>query len=128
MNGKRFRRMQSCVLGVIVLCCLLLLVAACKVGPAIVGKWEGEDGSTMEFYKEGTVTMAGGLVPVTGGYTIVNNKTLRLDLGGLWGLVGPQMFEYRVSGKRLTGFGRTISRVRRSPGSPSRRRRTASYR
>ena len=114
MNGEH-RRVQNSVLWVITICSLLLLCVACKPGAAILGKWQAEDGSILEFFKEGTVTMAGGLIPVTGRYTIVNNKTLRLDLGGLWGLAGPQMFEYRVSGKYLTlvdSFGNTSELTR----------------
>ena len=102
MNGEHRRRVQSCVLGIIVLCCLLLLVAACKAGPAIVGKWEDEDGSTVQFYEEGTVTISEGAEIIAGEYTILNNNTLRIDFGGLYSLAGPLVLEYHVSGKHMS--------------------------
>ncbi|MBC8262559.1 MAG: hypothetical protein H8E47_00345 [Anaerolineales bacterium] len=83
---------------------VVLTVSACG-GPqrAIVGKWQqAGGGETIEFYKDGTVTATSIGITVTGSYKFIDDSQIRLDLSGLWGLAGPQIFEVRISGNRLT--------------------------
>lgn len=102
MRNPRSARTMTLVMGALALCVVLLACAACSGKAALTGKWQASDGSTIEFFSDGTVSMGGGLLPITGDYTVLNRETLRMDLGGLWGLAGPQTYQYRISGRELT--------------------------
>ncbi|MDI6891238.1 MAG: hypothetical protein QMC83_09950 [Thermodesulfovibrionales bacterium] len=73
---------------------------------AIIGKWEQYDpkgNETLEFFKDGTVSTfheSFGF-SVAGDYRFIDNKHVRINLGGLWALVGPIVCKVSVSGNNL---------------------------
>lgn len=93
---------MSLLIWGLALALVLLVCAACSGKAALIGKWQASDGETIEFFADGTVTMSGGLLAITGDYTVLDRETLRMDLGGIWGLAGPQTYRYRISGRELT--------------------------
>lgn len=107
---RKTSRLQI-VLLVSVILAILFGVSGCKKQNAIIGKWKAEDGSFLEFFKDGTVEIQGGLIRAVGKYSFPDKGTLRLDLEGLWGIVGPTLYDYKISGKTLTlidQFGSTV--------------------
>lgn len=85
---------------------VLAMSAACggsRPQSAIVGKWQQVGGGeTIEFYKDGTVTATSMGLPVTGNYKFVDGSHIRIELGGIWAIGGPQIFEVSIVGNRLT--------------------------
>ena len=77
------------------------LLAACAPGGGIVGKWRALDGSELEFFRDGTVSMGALGVSITGDYQIVDGSHVRIGLSGLLGLGGSQVLEYRIRGNQL---------------------------
>lgn len=102
MFRQRSKDLVWIAVSIIALVSLVFLGTACKSAPKIVGTWEGENGSSLEFFKDGTFVAKGGLLPISGDYSVLDNQQLRMDMGGLWGIAGPQVLGYRVSGKTLT--------------------------
>lgn len=101
--GERTRS-RACVvvaIAVILAAVVLPLTSGCigKADP-LLGKWHFADGSTMEFLKDGTA-MAGGLIPMTGNYSYPAQGRVRINWGGLGALVGPQVYDYDISGDTL---------------------------
>lgn len=76
----------------------LAFLVACGGDPAdeIIGEWSGVDESagTIEFFEDGTVVIEGSL---SGDYTLLDDSRIRLD-----GNMGSLVFEYEISGDRLT--------------------------
>jgi|SRR2546422_1525652 len=71
-------------------------------GAGIVGKWIVVDTTqTLEFFKDGTVNVVGGGASAAGNYKFVDEKRLRLDLGGV-GLAKSQLYGIAVSTNELT--------------------------
>lgn len=70
---------------------------------AIVGRWQVVNSAEVwEFHQDGTLVVRGGVVGSSGSYRFIDATHLRVDFGGLLGLAGPQVFEVRISGNRLT--------------------------
>ena len=84
--------------------CAVLLSSCCSgTKSAVVGKWEEIGGTeTIEFFKEGTITVVQGKLVVSGNYEFVDDKKIRIEFGGLYGLDGPQVCEISVSKDKLT--------------------------
>ena len=61
------------------------LISGC-IGPdksenAIIGQWKEIDGAeTIEFYKDGTISIVGD-ISVSGDYKFIDDNTIRVDLG-----------------------------------------------
>jgi hypothetical protein len=67
-----------------------------NIKKAIIGKWEQYDEElggieSIEFFEDGTVFSyhAGWKLSAGGDYRFVDRNRIRINLGGLWGLVGP---------------------------------------
>lgn len=92
---------NSAILILILL--FLLLSIGCLRQKSIVGKWQPTSGTeTMEFFKDGTVATEGGPMALTGKYTILDEKRLKIEFGGMGALAGPMMATYEISGDELT--------------------------
>lgn len=76
-------------------------VVSCNPRSALLGKWQAEDGSSMEFLRDGTV-MVKALVTVAGTYTFIDNTRIKIEYQGLLGLAGPQVYEFKVQDGKLT--------------------------
>ena len=79
-------------------------LAACEKSPEdkIVGTWYESDGSeTMEFFKDGTIRIVDDGDTMSGSYSVLNESTLKLELGGLGALVGPMLVDYAFDGDDL---------------------------
>ena len=88
--------------------CLLLLtlfLVSCSSKPenAILGKWKEIDKTeTIEFFKDGTVSVVDKGMSMGGNYKFIDDDHLRLELGGLGALAGPMVFTVSVSKNELT--------------------------
>jgi|GEM_PF-814407 len=72
--------------------CIMASLASCSSKPedAIVGKWSEIDGTeTLEFFKDGTVSVVDKGTTRTGDYRFIEKDRMRLQLGGLGILAGP---------------------------------------
>jgi len=98
-NSIMRSRYQSWLLVVMVV--LVASAVSCSPRSALIGKWQAEDGSTMEFLRDGTV-MTKAMITITGKYSILDNMRIKVEYQGLLGLVGPQIFEIKVRGGQLT--------------------------
>ena len=101
-------RIRACAF---LLLCVLIMCTACKLGFTLVGKWEAEDGSSVTFSRDGTVIFEGGFLTIVGNYRVLDGHRLRVDLQGIWGLGGPAVYEYQISGDTLTLIGGPLSTV-----------------
>ena len=89
------------VLSILVIC--LLLISACSPNQKLIGKWQSvQSGETLEFFKDGTISITSFGIPMTGSYTILDSSSLRIDISGLFGIGGGQIVEFSVSGDTLT--------------------------
>lgn len=80
---------------------LVISAVSCSPRSALLGKWQTEDGSSMEFLRDGTV-MVKALVTVAGTYTFIDNTRIKIEYQGLLGLAGPQVYEFKVQDGKLT--------------------------
>ncbi|MFH2012737.1 MAG: hypothetical protein ABIJ37_08580 [Pseudomonadota bacterium] len=86
--------------------CIFVLFASCTTKPedAIIGKWR-EKGHTeiIEFLKDGTVNVDyKGTTMYGGSYKFVEKDQIKLELGGLYALVGPIVAKVSISEEELT--------------------------
>ncbi len=101
----------------IVILVVLLAASACG-GPrrSIIGKWDQVGGGeTLEFYTDGTVVATGVGMTISGTYTFIDDEHIRIDLSGLWGIAGPQVFRVSISGNRMVledSYGSTFEYTR----------------
>jgi type IV pilus assembly protein PilA len=83
---------------------LLLVVSACKGSPEseLVGNWYEIGGEEhIQFFQDGTIVISGE-GNYSGDYSILDEKTMRIDLGGLGALTGPLIAEYEIAGEILS--------------------------
>ncbi len=71
---------------------------------SIVGKWkEVGDTQTIEFFKDGTVTIIDeGEPPITGDYKFIDKNHVRMDFKGLGELLGAVVIEFSDSGEEFS--------------------------
>jgi hypothetical protein len=98
------RDMRRLVIWLIVAFILTLLVScAPKPEKAIIGKWSEIDGTEIiEFFKDGTLTVADEGMDMGGSYKFVEKNRVRVELGGLGALAGPFVATVSISGNELT--------------------------
>lgn len=96
---KRSRYSSWLLLAMVLI--LSASLVACTPGSALLGKWQAEDGSTMEFLRDGTV-MVKALVTIAGKYTLPDKTRIKIEFQGLLGLGGPQIYEFKVQDGQLT--------------------------
>jgi len=88
---------------IFIIAIFLLLISACSPKQNLVGKWQDQQsGETLEFFKDGTVSMTTLGMSLTGSYTVLDAKNLKINISGLFGIGGAQIYEYSVSGNTLT--------------------------
>lgn len=85
---------------------LTFLVGCAPSSPeeAIVGKWQHiADQSITEFFQNGTISASGPKGDVhNGSYLWLDDNTIRVDLGGLMALAGPQIWDVSIARDELT--------------------------
>lgn len=62
----------------------------------ILGDWTGAQGDKMTFYKDGTMTVQEKDFNGAGNYKFLDNSTVRLDLGGIGSIIGPQIAKFVI--------------------------------
>jgi hypothetical protein len=96
-NSKRLLNWLAVVLT-------LSILVSCSSKPenAIVGKWSEIGGTeTMEFFKDGTVSVVDKGMTMEGSYKFVEKDSIKLELGGLGALVGPIVAKVSIKGDEL---------------------------
>lgn len=94
---NRLTKKNVILLGLIV--CLLL--AGCSPSGKIVGKWQAEDGSTYEFFKDGAVTITTYGLSFSGDYEFLDKDRVMITMDGLLGFAGGQVYTVDYSGGQL---------------------------
>ncbi|MDI6632362.1 MAG: hypothetical protein AB1507_05000 [Bacillota bacterium] len=92
-------------LGWFVITFILALLVSCSsnLEKAIIGKWSEIDGTEkIEFFDDGTLTVADEEMNMGGSYKFVEKDRIRVELGGLGALAGPFVAKVSVSGNELT--------------------------
>ena len=95
MQNKR--GISAILVGFIV---LSIMICGCVDSKAsLIGKWERVDAdTTMQFFKDGTLTLVGEDIAVAGDYTFVDDDHIRMDFGGVLGEIeGPLVYTVAVS-------------------------------
>jgi hypothetical protein len=93
------------LLSFFAIACMLSFLVSCSSKPenAIIGKWSVIDGTEkMEFFKDGTITVADKGMNMGGKYTFVEKDRIKVELGGLGALAGPFVATVSISGDELT--------------------------
>jgi len=106
------------VLGVLI---LVGLTGCGKKGEkSIIGKWQevGNEKSTMEFFKDGTIIVNDGIMTLTGNYNFIDESRVRIELGGIGELFGAIVAEISSSKDEivLTTPDEKVERYRRWQG------------
>ncbi len=97
---------------------VLLSLSGCGGGDNIVGKWQSDtsENETLEFFRDGTMTLTSYGVAVTRNYSFPDNDHVKVEMNGLLGVLGSSVYEYLVKGNTLTlsggGLEMTYSKVR----------------
>ncbi|MBP7274822.1 MAG: hypothetical protein KBA51_01305 [Kiritimatiellae bacterium] len=74
-----------------------------KQEDAIAGKWSKiGDTEKMEFFKDGTITIATKSENLVGKYSFIDKDRIRVELGGVRALGGPFVASVSFSGDELT--------------------------
>jgi hypothetical protein len=84
---------------------LSLGLVSCQQDPkaAIAGKWKELNGDeTIEFLRDGTVTIKGKDGNLSGSYSFPDKNHLKLELGGIGALAGPMVATYSIASNQLT--------------------------
>ncbi len=89
------------IIFILVLIVLLLFIVGCADNNDLVGTWNSDSGEIIEFLSDGTIIISDQFFSASGNYSIVENNRVRLELDGLWGMAGAQVFNYSVSGNQL---------------------------
>lgn len=78
------------------------LLAGCSPENRLLGQWASADGSLIEFYEDGTVTLTNLGIPITGAYSLPDDGVMKLEFDGLFGIAGPIVVDYTIDGDSLT--------------------------
>lgn len=91
------------LLNWIVVVLTLSLLVSCSSESAIVGKWSEIGGTeTIEFFKDGTVSVVDNGITMGGSYKFVEKDRIKLELSGLGALAGPIVAKVSIKGDELT--------------------------
>lgn len=102
LNRKKSVVLIGVLAVVVVIVALLVSGVFAGAKTAIVGKWESEDGTAMQFFKDGTLTSSSGLLPVSGHYSFLDNSHLRIEYDGLFGIGGPKIVGVQIHRRKMT--------------------------
>lgn len=91
MSGiMKKKEINPFLIGLIVLSVIFLSGCIQKPEDAVIGKWKEVSGTeTIEFFKDGTITIVDKGMSMSGNYKFIDNEHIRMDLGGLGALMGP---------------------------------------
>jgi hypothetical protein len=87
--------------AIFILIGLLSLISCSNTEKAILGKWES-GAESMEFFKDGTVSVVSGGMSLGGTYKFVDDERVKIDLSGFGALAGPLVLKVKVSRNNLT--------------------------
>lgn len=92
---------------IVILFGIILCIFSCTSNPedAIVGKWQQIDGTeTVEFFKEGTITIDPDDMPsMSGNYSFIDKDRIKIELGGRVGsIVDPMVLKVQITRNELT--------------------------
>lgn len=90
--------------GFLIIVCFVFLLASCGPKPekTIIGKWKRtKNPKTIEFLEDGTVSIVSGEWCAVGDYKFINAKRVRLELGGIWALIGPIIYNVSITQDKL---------------------------
>jgi len=97
-----------------------ILLAGCGLASKLEGQWISDDGlQNLEFLTEGTIIIKVVGLPVTGKYSVIDSKHIKVAINGPVGvLAGEQIVKVNIRGKRLVldlqnGTALTYTRVKR---------------
>jgi len=97
MNNKKI---QFVVL-ILVVCAFIIV--ACSAKNEFIGTWKNaQNGDTIEFLENGTIKMNSFGYIHPGGYKILDDSKIQIDMLALLGLGGAQIYQYKISGSTLT--------------------------
>lgn len=94
--------LKQVIVGVV---CMVALASSCSSKPEneILGKWKEIRGTeTMEFFKDGTISVVNRGMSMGGSYKFVDKDRIKLELGGLGALAGPIVAKVSFSSGELT--------------------------
>lgn len=81
----------------------LLSSCSSKPGDVVVGKWKEVGGTeTMGFFRDGTVSIPDKEMSMGRGCKFIEKDRVKIELGGLGVLIGPQVARVSISGEELT--------------------------
>jgi hypothetical protein len=103
MNG--IQRRFNGLTGWAGIAAVVALLSSCSSKPedAIVGKWKELGGTeTMEFFRDGTVSVVDEGMSMAGSYKFVDKDRVKVELGGLGALMGPVVARVSISGEDLS--------------------------
>ncbi len=90
----------------VLLSAVLMLQISCTssgLEKEIIGKWVEIDGSEkMEFFKDGTIMVTESSLNMSGKYSFLEKNRIKVELGGLGMLAGPQIAAIEISNEQLT--------------------------
>lgn len=101
----KFARKFRVLAGWVVIICIVAMLSSCSSKPekAIVGKWKEIGGSeTMEFFKDGTLSIADDSVYFGGNYKFIDKDSIKMELGGSGAMAGPVVARVSITGEELT--------------------------
>jgi formylglycine-generating enzyme required for sulfatase activity len=104
MLPNLFKSIAKCLYFFCLIFSTLFLVSCTSLESEIIGKWQAVNGNgeTIEFYKDGTITTTSSVeINIVGDYRFIDKNTIRIDSSGLMGLVGPQVFDVKISNDTL---------------------------
>ena len=87
-------------------CAVLMVLSSCTpsgLEKGIIGKWVEIDGSEkMEFFKDGTIIVTESTLNMSGKYSFLEKDRIKVELGGLGMLAGPQIATIEIANEQLT--------------------------
>jgi len=113
--------MKHIAKSLLVVLTAIALFVSCSAKSSILGKWQEfgaktGDNETLEFFKDGTVSLVSKRMTLAGKYSFVDDDRIKLELGGIGALAGPVIMRVSISGGelRLTDTKGEISTYRRA--------------
>jgi len=102
-TNKKLKVLLLTLVGLLIVICLLIGIgfigcASETNNNSIVGEWRDGYGNKVEFYKDGTVVFGD---EVAGVYSFPDDNHIKFSAEGLFGILGDQVFEIKISGSKL---------------------------
>lgn len=67
----------------------------------LVGSWQESSGAILTFYESGVFEESGSFLPISGYYTVTDGDHISVEMSGLFGLAGSQVWQVTISGNSL---------------------------